>query len=981
MGKSKHLASLLSASGQIGSEDLEADAIPASGATTYATIDDLPLTGLTSGALAYISSTDTFYIANGNGWYKVTTINTAPNIANVANSFERSTQNLSNVVIEAVASDAEGIPVSVSYQLEPVSVPFISGTSTANDVLTVNFTASANASGTANVVVSTSDGINISTVKSLINFTTYFGTADFLLLAGGGGGGGIIAGGGGAGGYRTSWGTGADGSGGYSGGISSLETALTLSSGTAYTITVGQGGEGGWGWNAAASNANPHQGRDTSISGPDITTVTSDGGGGGSAYNHNTGAIKDGGSAGGGALGDNSSGTPTTGQGFSGGISGDTNAASGGGGGAGEAGGDSNAGGSNTLGGTGGDGLASTITGTSVVRGGGGSGGARGAAGQYLGDYSTTPIPGGDGGGGVGGILNGRVPWVASGTNNASDGRAGYGGGGGGGAYTALNASTINAGNGGSGIAIFRLPSIAAYSASQLASDVTSASNMTASYLNTQVYTDDPNFNDVVLLLDGDGTSGSTTFTDKSSPPHTITVSGDAQVDTAVKKFGSGSIEFDGTGDYLDVSVDSGLTFDGDFTVEAWVYPNTTASYQPIIDGRASSSAYQNYYFGLANVNGTLRTEVILASGAAGRTGTTNAVPTGQWSHIAWVRSSGVITTYVNGVADATTKTDSATLTPTDFRIGAEVGTSNQYFNGYLDDIRVTKGVARYTTNFTPPTSDLTNTVPSGTVELRMDGTDGAGSGSTTTDLSSFSHTGITSTDVTAGTTDSGVTRPDLYGVAKGYLDFTSGQAGRIVTLPTTVDLSSGDFTIECWVLFDTITDYSSFMRGGTDTSSGTWQLHVLNSNISLAGGNSNYSITDSKTVTTNTWYHVALSYVSSTYTMTLSVDGNSTSLTNQTEFSNMQSSYLGGSGTNIELGANRMGNVRHDGLLTDVRFTASAALYPDLGRITSIPTSALPNRETSTGGDHVILFTVATEDPYDGSTTNDGSCAWTPSF
>jgi len=201
---------------------------------------------------------------------------------------------------------------------------------------------------------------------------------------------------------------------------------------------------------------------------------------------------------------------------------------------------------------------------------------------------------------------------------------------------------------------------------------------------------------DVVLLLDGDGTSGSTTFTDKSSSSHTITANGDTQVDTAVKKFGTGSIEFDGTGDYLDVSVGSGLTFDGDFTVEAWVYPDATGTYQAIIDGRASNNAYQNYYFGLANVSGTLRTEVILASGATGRTGTTNAVPTGQWSHIAWVRNSGVITTYVNGVADATTKTDSATLTPTNFRIGAAVGTPNFLFDGYLDDIRVTKGAALY---------------------------------------------------------------------------------------------------------------------------------------------------------------------------------------------------------------------------------------------------------------------------------------------
>lgn len=709
MGKSKHLASLLSASGQIGSEDLEADAIPASGATTYATIDDLPLTGLTSGALAYISSTDTFYIANGNGWYKVTTVNTAPNIANVANSFDRSPLDLSNVVIEAVASDAEGIPVSISYQLEPVSVPFISGTSIANDVLTVNFTASANASGTANVVVSTSDGINISTVKSLINFAAYGGTADFLLLAGGGGGGGIIAGGGGAGGYRTSWGTGADGSGGYSGGNSSLETALILSSGTAYTITVGQGGEGGWGWNAAASNANPHQGRDTSISGPDITTVTSDGGGGGNAYNHDGGANKDGGSSGGGSSVGNVAGTPTTGQGFAGGISGDTNAAGGGGGGAGEAGGDSNAGGSNTLGGTGGDGLASTITGTSVVRGGGGSGGARGAAGAFNGDYSTTPIPGGDGGGGVGGILNGRVPWVASGTNNASDGRAQYGGGGGGGAYTSTNASTINAGNGGSGIAIFRLPSIATYSASQLASDVTSASNMTASYLNTQLYTDDPNFNDVVLYLNGEGTS----IEDKSliSSQHTVTAYGPTTSSTQAK-FGSKSLAMTNTaGNRIVVSNDNGeFNFGTDsFTIEAWVYLTAmpaTNGYPGaawVVGGGPVNSNYgMDIAIGSTDIIMSINYFPSLQISAA------HGMSTNQWYHVAWVRNGTAFAVYVDGVEKGTaTSSIAADPNLTGIAIGAAepTGSTDGNFPGFIDDLRITKGVARYPASFTPPTA------------------------------------------------------------------------------------------------------------------------------------------------------------------------------------------------------------------------------------------------------------------------------------
>jgi len=448
----------------------------------------------------------------------------------------------------------------------------------------------------------------------------------------------------------------------------------------------------------------------------------------------------------------------------------------------------------------------------------------------------------------------------------------------------------------------------------------------------------DADFDSVVLLLDGE-------ITDKSSSTHTITTNGDTRVDATVKKFGSGSIEFDGATDHLSATSSSDFTFGtGDFTIEAWVKFRNGASDRDMTlfdNGTVNTPGHLCIFADVNNLYCRFG-----PSGASLNTSwTTLGMSNNNWNHLAIVRDSGTCRVFVNGV-QKNSGTRSENLTATGCRIGTLSGYEAFYaFDGYLDDYRITKGVARYTSNFNPPTSDLTNTVLGGTVELRMDGTDGSGSGSTTTDLSDEAHTGITSTDVTAGTTDAGVTRPDLYGGAKGYLDFTSSQAGRIVTLPTTVDLSSGDFTIECWVLFDTISDYRSFMRGGSGTSaSGSWQLQTYGSKISfLIGGASTYSITDSKTVTTNTWYHVALSYVSSTYTMTLSVDGVVTTLTDQTEFSNMQSSYLGGSGTNIELGANRGGTVRHDGLLTDVRFTTGVALYPDLGRTTPIPTAALP--------------------------------------
>jgi hypothetical protein len=252
-------------------------------------------------------------------------------------------------------------------------------------------------------------------------------TADFLVIAGGGSGGtganepnARSGGGGGAGGYRNSYSTESSGGGGSS------ETSLTFNQGTVYTITVGAGGAGVAGPFVAGENGN-----DSSISGSDITTITSSGGGGGAKRNN---AGLDGGSGGGGGAingSTTSGGSGTANQGFGGGT-GTTNAG-GGGGSASEVGENGSTDGSE-YGGDGGNGLASSITGSSVTRGAGGGGG-----GTYAGQ-------GGTGGGGDGGAVNA----------NGTDATANTGSGGGG--CGANNPTSTNSGAGGSGILILRMP-------------------------------------------------------------------------------------------------------------------------------------------------------------------------------------------------------------------------------------------------------------------------------------------------------------------------------------------------------------------------------------------------------------------------------------------------------------------------------------------------------------------------------------------
>ena len=248
-------------------------------------------------------------------------------------------------------------------------------------------------------------------------------SVDFLVIAGGGGGGGSDGnnnGGGGAGGYRNSYSTES------SGANSSSETSASFVEGTVYTITVGAGGTDGGA--SIATNGN-----DSFISGSGFTTITSSGGGrGGEAETANTNG-GNGGSGGGAGFNSSTGGTGTANQGLDGasGLASAPSYAGGGGGGAGVAG--TQAANPSTKP-VGGDGLASSITGSSVTRAGGGGGGHQ---------QDTTRSSGGNGGGGAGGALTPNVTGT-SGTANT-----GSGGGG--------SRSNNAGGNGGSGVIILRM--------------------------------------------------------------------------------------------------------------------------------------------------------------------------------------------------------------------------------------------------------------------------------------------------------------------------------------------------------------------------------------------------------------------------------------------------------------------------------------------------------------------------------------------
>ena len=218
----------------------------------------------------------------------------------------------------------------------------------------------------------------------------------------------------------------------------------------------------------------------------------------------------------------------------------------------------------------------------------------------------------------------------------------------------------------------------------------------------------DPNFAFNSLLLHGDGTNGSTVITDSSGSPKTVTAVGNAQISTAQSKFGGGSIFMDGgtigADDYLTTPISSAYDFDGDFTLEAWIWkPADGRTSVDTVFSTVSNGASQGLFWEISATAG-MRLRINNAYRV-----TYNYNPnTSSWQHVAAVRASGTIRLFLDGVTVATAAY--ADPIPSvgylgNVYIGAISPASGYFFNGYIDDLRITKGIARYTANFSVPTA------------------------------------------------------------------------------------------------------------------------------------------------------------------------------------------------------------------------------------------------------------------------------------
>lgn len=216
----------------------------------------------------------------------------------------------------------------------------------------------------------------------------------------------------------------------------------------------------------------------------------------------------------------------------------------------------------------------------------------------------------------------------------------------------------------------------------------------------------DPHFDKVSLLLHMDGADGSTAFTDSSAAPKTAIVTGDVQISTAHSKWGGASCFFGVVGGEVKYANDTAFGFGTwDFTLEAWVRRQNSDC--ALFDVRNSGSdtgglvayisanGYLSWYDGSAKIS------------------TTQHIPVGECMHVAYSRSSGVLHMFVGGVLVRSDAKSSDFGAERHLRIGRDVA-GGARFSGYIDDLRITKGVARYTANFTPPAARLPDIPGSG---------------------------------------------------------------------------------------------------------------------------------------------------------------------------------------------------------------------------------------------------------------------------
>lgn len=435
-------------------------------------------------------------------------------------------------------------------------------------------------------------------------------------------------------------------------------------------------------------------------------------------------------------------------------------------------------------------------------------------------------------------------------------------------------------------------------------------------------------------------TCQSNRFRDASTNNLTISRAGDVRVEAfspfkagnswSANTFG-GSVLFDGTGDYLLVPDNSATALDSftDFTVEFWVFFNSTASTQVVLDKGWNNGA------GYGPILILLSSGSLLAYASSSGTNwdiiagsSFGTMVAGQWYHIALTRSGSTIRLFTNGNIVSTPTASSSTLmnSTSALGIGATPAAGAILLNGYLSDLRIIKGAAAYTANTSPPTAPV---LPVAGTTLLINGTGGG-----IMDYSSKQ------TFETVGNV-----RTSCNIKKWGSSSILMGGSGASLTtnpavLSRTLAMKNGNFTIEGWFYFNDVNNRQAILNQGWNITGydtqGGFTLDMAGTSagtLSLAVGTVSsgaFWLTSMGSFVTGTWYHIAMVRNGTN----VSVYSNGTSIGSGTL---SQSGQFVADMGRITIGSYQGGGFHLNGYVDDIRITQSARYTSNF----TAPTSA----------------------------------------
>jgi hypothetical protein len=349
-------------------------------------------------------------------------------------------------------------------------------------------------------------------------------------------------------------------------------------------------------------------------------------------------------------------------------------------------------------------------------------------------------------------------------------------------------------------------------------------------------------------------------FKDQSTSNYAITVGGNASLepksvfDNAPYSEAShgASVYFDGSGDYITAADHEDFNMGSEnFTAECWIYPTASPS-QPIIMGQWSGS----YSWALETSNNSSRHLRFLtnAGGIADNVSST-VVPLNQWSHIALVRNGTSFVAYLNGTSVVSSTVTGALANSTDaLSIGASASGSYP-FKGHMSDVRVVKGTAVYTSNFTPPAAPLTAIT---NTKFLLNPETSISDLSQSSEITCF---GDAATDAT--TVKFAGTRSIAFDGTDDYLSISNF-----------IDFETNSWTIEGWYWFDNFSTNQGMFTVGRNN--GCLAAMIYNTDKVRVLDNYVTSLVESSTsISAQSWTHIAITFTDSDNTIRIFINGN----------------------------------------------------------------------------------------------------------